>query len=149
MVIEFLSFSFSFTSLSMRISTCIYIPTNGINSNTIWYHLYVWNIKHGTNEPIHRKETDSQTSRTDLWILRGEGGSGMDWTGSLGWTDANSCFRMDKQWDPTVQNRNYIQSLGIENDGRQYEKKNVYIYVCLGHFVVQQKLAYYKSTILQ
>ena len=26
---------------------------------------------------------------------------------------------------------NYIQSLVIEHDGRQYEKKN--IYVCLGH----------------
>jgi len=40
---------------------------------------------------------------------------------------------------------NYIQSFGIEHDGRQYEKKNVYI---CGHFAVQQKLAQGKSTIL-
>ena len=37
---------------------------------------------------------------------------------------------------------NYIQSLGMEHDGREYEKKNVYIYiyVWLGHYDVQQKL---------
>ena len=26
---------------------------------------------------------------------------------------------------------NYIQSLGIKHDGRQHEKKNVYIYICM------------------
>ena len=27
---------------------------------------YMWNLKYGTNEPIYRKETDSQTWRMDL-----------------------------------------------------------------------------------
>ena len=33
----------------------------------------------GTNVPIYRKETDSWTWRTDLWLPRGGGGPGMDW----------------------------------------------------------------------
>lgn len=43
---------------------------------------------------------------------------------------------------------NSIQSLGIESDGRQYEKKNVYC-VWLGCYAVQQKLTQHcKSAIL-
>ena len=48
---------------------------------------------------------------------------------------------------------NYIQSLGIEHDGRQYEKqKCIYVCVCiwLGRYAVQQKLAQHcKSTTLK
>ena len=41
---------------------------------------YMWNLKCGTNEPICKTETDSQTWRTDWWVAKGEkGGSGMDW----------------------------------------------------------------------
>ena len=38
---------------------------------------------------------------------------------------------MDKPWGLTVHTGNYIQSLGIERDGRQYEEKNVCIYKCI------------------
>ena len=40
---------------------------------------YMWNLKYGTDEPIDGPETDSQTWRTDFWLLRG----------NLGLTDAN------------------------------------------------------------
>ena len=41
---------------------------------------YMWNLIHGTKEPIYRKEINSWRWRTDLWLPRGgEGGSGMDW----------------------------------------------------------------------
>ena len=41
---------------------------------------HMWNLKYGTNEPIYKTETDSQTSRTDWWLPRGEGlGGGMEW----------------------------------------------------------------------
>ena len=44
---------------------------------------------------------------------------------------------------------NYIQPLGIDHDGRQYEKK-MYIYVGLGHSAVQQKWTQHcKSTIIK
>ena len=44
---------------------------------------------------------------------------------------------------------NYIQSLGIGHNGRWYEIKNIYIYVWLGHYAVQQKLTQHcKSTVL-
>ena len=42
---------------------------------------------------------------------------------------------------------NYIQSLGIGYDGREYEKKC--IYMCDWVTSIQQKLAHYKSTIVK
>jgi len=48
----------------------------------------MWNPKYGTNEPIYKTETDSQTWRTDLWLPREGGGSGMmNW--EFGLVDAN------------------------------------------------------------
>ena len=29
---------------------------------------YIWNLIYGTNEPIYRKETNSWTGRTDVWL---------------------------------------------------------------------------------
>ena len=49
---------------------------------------YMWNLKYGTNEPMYKTETDSQTWRIDLWLPRGRG-EGMGWTGSLGLVYAN------------------------------------------------------------
>ena len=35
------------------------------------YHItYMWNLKYGTDEPIYRIETVSQTWRADLWLPR-------------------------------------------------------------------------------
>ena len=56
-----------------------------------WIHYnitYIWNLKYGTNEPICRTETDSQTWRADLWLSRGRA-EGVGWTVSLGFVDAN------------------------------------------------------------
>ena len=47
---------------------------------------------------------------------------------------------------------NYVQFLGMERDGRQYEKKNVYTHTHthMAHYAVQQRLTQHcKSTILQ
>ena len=37
------------------------------------YHMmsHIWNLKYGTNESIYRKETNSWTWSTDLWLPRG------------------------------------------------------------------------------
>ena len=62
---------------------------------------------------------------------------------------------MDKQWGPTVYSTgHYIQSLGKDQDGRQYKKGNVWSYKRgneqVGHSAVQQKLAQHcKSTIIK
>ena len=43
----------------------------------------------------------------------------------------------------------YIQSLGIDHNGRQYKKRNVFICITRS-FAVQQKLVqHYKSTIIK
>ena len=43
---------------------------------------YIWSLNFDTNEPIYPIETDSQTWRTDLWLLWGRGVE--RWTGNLG-----------------------------------------------------------------
>ena len=48
----------------------------------------MWNLKYGTNEPIYKTETDSQTKRTDLWLPR-ERRMGEGRTESLGLADVN------------------------------------------------------------
>ena len=50
---------------------------------------YTWNLKYGTNEPIYRRDSDSQTQRSDLWLLGIGVGEGEEWTGNLGFVDAN------------------------------------------------------------
>ena len=41
---------------------------------------YIWNLMYSTNEPFHRKETNTWTWRTDLWLLRGR-----EWDGLGAW----------------------------------------------------------------
>ena len=65
----------------------IIIPSEVRKRQTL-YIICIWNLKHATNKPIYKTETDSQTERTDLWLSVGKG----VWegrTGSVGLTDAN------------------------------------------------------------
>ena len=94
--------------------------------NSIWWLLYV-KSKNGTNEPIYRTETHSQTWRTYLWLPRGrEQGMGRTWEFGV-----SRCQLLHLKW---INNEvllystgNYIQSLGIDNDGRWYKENNVYM----------------------
>ena len=47
--------------------------------------IYMWNLKHGTNEHNRNRLTDIET---DLWLSRGKG-EGEGWSGNLGLIDAN------------------------------------------------------------
>ena len=42
---------------------------------------YMWDLKNDTNELIYKTETDSQTSRMNLWLPEGKGwgGGGIHW----------------------------------------------------------------------
>jgi len=51
---------------------------------------YICNLRYGTNEPFYRKETNSWTSRIDLWVLRG---SGIDWEFGV-----NRCKLLHLEW---------------------------------------------------
>ena len=116
------------------------------------YHITcMWNLKYGINEPIYRTETDSQTWRTDLGVAIGnKGGSGMDWEFGV-----SSWKLLHLEWISNevllYNTQSYIQSFRIDHDGREYEKKEwIYIYIWLGHFAVQKKLAHCcSSTIFQ
>ena len=50
--------------------------------------VYKWNLKYNTTVLIHKRETDTQTHRIDLWVPRGRG-AGEGQTGSLGLGDAS------------------------------------------------------------
>ena len=71
-------------------------------------------LNRGTNEPIHKKEADSQTWTTDLWLLRRRG---REWDEEFG---VSRCKLLHLDW---ISNEvllysagNYIQFLVIEHD---------------------------------
>ena len=55
---------------------------------------YIWNLIHGTNEPICRKEKNLMSLENRLVVSMGEG---VGWTESLGLVDADYCIGVDKQ----------------------------------------------------
>ena len=75
---------------------------------------YMWNLKYGTNEPIYRTETASH--REQICGCKGRG-SRMD--GEFG---VSRCKLLRLEWlsneVPLYSTGNYIQSPGIEHDGR-------------------------------
>ena len=55
----------------------------------------MWNLKYDTKKPIYDIKTDSQTWKTDLWLLTGMEQIRIE---SLGLADANYfIYRLDKQ----------------------------------------------------
>ena len=78
----------------------------------------MWNLKYGTTEHIHKTETDSQTLRIDLWLPKEpQGGSGMDRDFGFG---RRKLLHLEWIGNEVLlySTRNYIQSLGIDHDGR-------------------------------
>ena len=87
---------------------------------------YMWNLKYDTNEPTY--ETDSQTQRAYLWSNGRRLGNG--WNGKLGLADVN--FYIQSGW---INNKvllytteNYIQYPLINHKGKEYLKRNVYLF---------------------
>ena len=61
---------------------------NPLSQRQILYDItYMWNLKHGTDEPIYRTETDSDME-SRLVVAKGEE-EGMGWTESLGLVATN------------------------------------------------------------
>ena len=51
---------------------------------------YMWKLKHDTNGPSHKAETDSQTEQAHGW---GRGGLGEGWRARSGLADVRSYIR--------------------------------------------------------
>ena len=94
----------AFTTTLMQIETIILSEVRKRKTNTIYNIIYMWDLLYGTNEPIHKTETDSQIQRTDLWLPRG---NRREWVilGVWGRQKQTIMLRMDMQWGPTVQHR--------------------------------------------
>ena len=56
-------------------------PSTGFSRQEYWSGSPLWHLKYDTNELIYEIETDSQTRKTDLWLLVG---GGRAWIRSLG-----------------------------------------------------------------
>ena len=78
---------------------------------------YMWNLKYGTNEPIYKTETGTQT-QIRLWLPR-RGGEKRD--GLVG-----RCKQLHLEWRNNkgilYSTGKYIQSSGINPKGKQYFK---------------------------
>ena len=74
------------------------------------------NLKCGTSESTYKTETDSQTWKTDMWVLRGGGEGGMNREFGV-----SRCKLLHLEWISKeallYSTGNYIQSLGIDHDG--------------------------------
>ena len=75
---------------------------------------YMWNLKYSTNEPIYKTETPSH--REKACGCQGEG-NGMDWKFGVSRCKLLCLERIDKEV-LLYSTGNYIQSLGIDHDGR-------------------------------
>ena len=111
-----------------------------------YYITYMWSLNYDTNDPTYKTETDQghgeQTCGCQGWGV----GSGVD-----GMFGVRTWKLLHLEWISNgvllYSKGNYVQSLELEQDGRQYIKK-MYMYVWLGHFAVLQKLTIHcKSTI--
>ena len=96
----------------------------------------MWDLKYDTKELIYKKETDSQTQRTDLQLPSWGCGGREAQTGSLQSADTNyyiqnrlkTIYRTDNLYSPG----NYIQYPVINHNEKDYEKEMcVYVYMCM------------------
>ena len=80
---------------------------------------YMQNLKYGTNGPLYKTETDSQTQRPFLWLPKGrEGGKGMNWESGVSRCKLLHLKQINKSL--LYSSGNYIQSPGINHNGKQY-----------------------------
>ena len=88
------------------------------------------NLTDGTNEPVYKTETDSQSWGSDLWLPREARGGRTDWEFGVG-----RCKPLHLEWIDKVlmySTGNRIQYLLINHIGKEYLKiMYIYIYVCV------------------
>ena len=93
------------------------------------YHLCVESKSRAQINPL-TKQKQTQTENRLAVAKVGQGGSGTDWEFGFG-----KCKLLYLAWVSSEvlldSPGNYIQSLGIDNDGRKYMKGNVYMYDCV------------------
>ena len=73
----------------------------------------MWTLKHGTNEPVYKTETESQTQRTDFWLPRGR-----RWGGEVNML--NTVYRTNKNKALLHCAGNSIQYPVINHNRKEY-----------------------------
>ena len=84
-----------FAATWMDLEIIILSEVSQRESQTPYDITHTWTIKYGTNQPIYKTETDSQTQRTDLCFQWRVGRVGEGWTRSLRLVDETITYRTD------------------------------------------------------
>ena len=77
----------------------------------------MWNLKYGTNDPIHKTETDHRHGQQTCDCLGGRGRV-KDGQGVWGWKMQTITFRMDKQTGLLYNTGDHVLPLRLKSDGR-------------------------------
>ena len=82
---------------------------------------YMWNLKYDANEPIYKRETESQIQRTDLWLPRERGLRLTDGSFyNIEWINSKVLLYITE---------NYMQYLMINHNRKEYKKGYICIYI--------------------
>ena len=60
-----------FAATWMELETLILSEVSQKEEDIPYDITYMWNLQCGTDEPIYRRETESQTRTADFWLPRG------------------------------------------------------------------------------
>ena len=93
----------------------------------------MWNLKYDTNETIYETETNSQRDTENrLVIAKGRKG----WSGRLGFARCRFLYAQCMNNKVLLcSTENYVQYATIKNNGKEYFKKGMYIYMCVCVYV--------------
>ena len=89
----------------------------------------MWNPKNDTNDLIYKTETDSQTSKTNLWLPKGKRGGGRDKLGVWDQQIHTTIYKTDNQQDLLYSTGSFTQYSVITYMGKESEKEWIYVYV--------------------
>ena len=89
-------------------------------TNTIWDH-FMWNLKYDTKWTYLQNRNRLTDMANSLVAAKAEGGWGREWDELEVW--GNRCKLLQLEWISKevlpYSRRNYIQSLGIDHDGKE------------------------------
>ena len=90
----------------------------------------MWNLKYDTNELIYKAETDSQTSKTNLWLPKGKHW----WGGGISQEFGINIYTL--MYIKQIINKDLLYTTGnstqysvITYMGKESEKEWIYVYV--------------------
>ena len=103
--------------------------------------------KENANELIYKTGIDSDTLKTNLWLLEREG-RGSNVLGTQDWHVHTNVYGMDGQWGPAIQHRKFYSIFRDNLYQKRIQKRmDMCVYIIESFSVQQQLTEHCKSTI--